>query len=109
MYGLHFLKDFDAKFAAQQYALAKHSLVQNVLGFTARADFVVGDFTHADGGRYVMIVNKDRVHSRPCDPKFRNSPGALKMVSPYTGQLTPFEGEQVWLAPGAGVLLKIGK
>jgi hypothetical protein len=81
------------------------SLVTGVSG----DDFVVGDFTHADGGRYVMIVNKDRVHSRPCDPKFRNPPGPLKMVSPYTGQLTPFEGEQVWLAPGAGVLLKIGK
>ena len=25
----------------------------------------------------------------------------------YTGELTPFEGEQVWLAPGQGCLLKI--
>jgi hypothetical protein len=29
------------------------------------------------------------------------------MVSPYSGQLTAFEGEQVWLAPGQGVVLKV--
>lgn len=81
------------------------SLVTGVSG----DNFVVGDFTHMDGSRYVMIVNKDRLHSRPCGPAFRNPPAALKMVSPWTGQWTPFEGEQVWLAPGAGVLLKISK
>ena len=29
------------------------------------------------------------------------------MVSPYTGQLIPYEGEQRWLAAGQGVLLKL--
>ncbi len=48
MYGLHFLKDFDAKFAAQQYALAKDSLVQNVLGFTAVREFPEGSAERAD-------------------------------------------------------------
>lgn len=81
------------------------SLVTGVSG----ENFVVGDFTHTDGARYVMIVNKDVRHSRPCSPQFRTSPAALNMVSPYTGQLIPFESEQVWLAPGAGVLLKLGK
>ncbi len=81
------------------------SLITGVSG----DNFVVGDFTHSDGGRYVMIVNKDVLHSRPCGPHFRKPSGPLQMVSPYTGQLTSFEGEQVWLAPGAGVLLKIGK
>jgi len=31
----------------------------------------------------------------------------LKMVSPYSGELAAFEGEQVWVAPGGGVLLKV--
>lgn len=81
------------------------SLVTGVSG----DNFAVGDFTHSDGTRYVMIVNKDVLHSRPCSPQFRKPPGSLRMVSPYTGQLMPFEGEQVWLARGAGVLLKLGK
>jgi hypothetical protein len=69
-------------------------------------EFVAGDFTHADGSRYVMIVNKDFKGSRHCAPQFRSPPKRVLMVSPYTGQLTGFDGEQQWLAPGQGVLLK---
>lgn len=70
-------------------------------------EFMAGDFTHEDGSRYVMIVNKDFVKSRPCFPQFRTKPGRVQMVSPYTGRLTPFTGEQQWLAAGQGVLLKL--
>lgn len=80
-----------------------NSLVSGVPG----DNFVVGEFTHRDGSRYVMIVNKDRTKSRPGYPQFRKSPRRLQHVSPYTGALTPFEGEYVWLAPGQGVLLKL--
>lgn len=68
---------------------------------------MAGEFTHADGSRYVMIVNKHAVQSIHIAPKFRTPPAKLEMVSPYTGKLTPFEGEQQWLAPGQGVLLKL--
>jgi len=54
-----------------------------------------------------MIVNKDLSKSRPCSPQFRSAPKRLQHVSPYSGALTPFEGEYVWLAPGQGVLLKV--
>ena len=80
-----------------------NSLVTTVSG----ENCVVGEFTHRDGSRYVMIVNKDRVKSHPCLPQFRKSPRRLQHVSPYTGALTPYEGEYVWLAPGQGVLLKV--
>ena len=70
-------------------------------------NFVVGDFTHRDGSRYAMVVNKDLARSRPCSPQFRKPARRLQHVSPYTGALTPFEGEHVWLAPGQGVLLKV--
>jgi hypothetical protein len=69
-------------------------------------EFMAGDFTHSDGSRYVMIVNKDFLKSHHCAPQFRAPPKRLQMVSPYTGQLGDFGGEQTWLAPGQGVLLR---
>lgn len=69
--------------------------------------FMVGDFTHRDGSRYVMIVNKDLSKSHPCAPQFRKSPHGLQKVSPYSGALSSFEGEDIWLAPGQGALLKV--
>jgi len=80
-----------------------NSLLTSAGGDTLMA----GDFTHRDGTRYVMIVNKDLAKSRTCAPKFRTPPRRVQHVSAYTGGLTPFEGEDVWLAPGAGVLLKV--
>jgi hypothetical protein len=68
---------------------------------------LVGDFTHEDGSRYVMIVNKSFTNSTPCFPQFREPVSAMLMVSAYSGQPTPYVGEQVWLAPGQGVLLQL--
>jgi hypothetical protein len=68
---------------------------------------MAGDFTHADGSRWVLIVNKDPLKSFPCAPAFRTPPKKVQMVSPYNGQLTAFEGEQIWLAAGQGALLKL--
>ena len=79
-----------------------NSLVSGVSG----DNFLVGEFTHTDGSRFVMIVNKDLAKSRPCAPQFRKAPKKLRHVSPYSGEIYPFEGEYVWLAPGQGVLLK---
>jgi hypothetical protein len=79
------------------------SLVSGVKG----DNWVVGEFTHAAGGRYLMIVNKDLVKSRVCAPQFRKAPSRVQHISPYSGAVTPFEGEYVWLAPGQGVLLKV--
>ena len=79
-----------------------NSLVSGIAGDNA----LVGEFTHRDGSRYVMVVNKSLTGSRTCWPQFRKAPKSLKHISPYTGALTPYEGEYVWLAPGQGVLLK---
>jgi len=78
------------------------SLVKTIAG-----SMLVGDFTHEDGSRYVLIVNKDLSSSIPCAPQFRDPPSRLERVSPYTGTLVPSEGEQIWLAPGQGALLKV--
>ena len=47
MYGLHFLKDFDAPFAVEQYSLAKKFLIRDVLGVSAVREFPEG--TEAKG------------------------------------------------------------
>jgi hypothetical protein len=80
----------------------EQSLVKAING-----PILVGDFTHADGSRYVMCVNKDFNNNTACHPQFREPVKKLEFVSPYSGQLTPYDGEQTWLAPGQGVLLKL--
>jgi hypothetical protein len=80
----------------------KESLVAGIAG-----KMVVGDFTHEDGTRYVMIVNKDFAGSIVCGPQFRKAPSKLEQVSPYHGSLVPYEGEYTWLAPGQAALLKL--
>jgi hypothetical protein len=68
---------------------------------------VVGDFTHADGSRYIMIVNKDFTSSIVCGPQYRTPPSKVEHVSQYNGGLAVFGGEDTWLAAGQGVLLKL--
>jgi hypothetical protein len=84
-----------------------HSPETNSLVTGLDGNFAVGDFTHVDGTRYVMIVNENLLTSVPCSPQFRYVPKSVNFISPYTGKTEPFEGEQTWLAPGAGVLLKL--
>ncbi len=69
--------------------------------------FMAGDFTHQDGTRYLMIVNKDVLKSHVCGPQYRKAPRRVRHVSAFTGGLAPYEGEGVWLAPGSGVLLRV--
>lgn len=66
----------------------------------------VGEFEDGDAQPYVLIVNTDLHHAFPLGLKLKN-PGPVEMISPYTGQPTPWSGEQYWLSPGQGVLLKL--
>ena len=83
-------------------AASTNSLVASVGG----DNWLVGDFTHADGSRYVMIVNKNLSKARPVSPQFRKPAKRLVHICAYNGEILPFEGEYVWIAPGQGVLLK---
>jgi hypothetical protein len=67
--------------------------------------FLVGEFTHDDGSRYALVVNKSFHDSHWVWAKTRLGSHALRLVSPYTGKLVPFTGEQQVLAPGQGSLL----
>ncbi|HOX55948.1 MAG TPA: hypothetical protein P5205_03290 [Candidatus Paceibacterota bacterium] len=83
-------------------ASAGTNLVKAVNG-----EAVVGDFTHADGSRYVLIVNKSLKTSMNCQPEFYAKPSAVKFVSPRTGEHKPYPLPYYWLAPGQGVLLQV--
>jgi len=74
---------------------------------SAPGNLLVGEFTHDDGTRYVMFVNKDFAANLVLQPQFNKPVKAIQIVSPYSGRLTAFEGEQCWLAPGQGMLLKL--
>ncbi len=77
-------------------------------GFGSGTGFVVGDFTHEDGSRWVMIVNKVPGRSIMCCPEFRHPIGSLEYVDPVQGSLRPYPDGLYALAPGQGVLLKLG-
>jgi hypothetical protein len=71
------------------------------------ARFLTGEFVDEAGRVYLMIVNKDLTYSFKFDIEFRRPVGALRRVNPYTGAEEPFEGEQNWLAPGGGILIRV--
>ena len=71
------------------------------------ANMFAGDFTHEDGSRWVMIVNRDLNGSHYCAPTFRSPPKSIQKLNSFHGQLGSFVGEDCWLAPGQGVLLKL--
>jgi hypothetical protein len=82
------------------------NLVKNIAG-----EFVVGDFTHQDGTRYVMIVNKNLTNSYRCMPEFYVAPKKIEVVSSWTGKLEkfPMPFYTYFLAPGQGVLLRLSQ
>jgi hypothetical protein len=70
-------------------------------------EFVCGEFIHHDRSRYVLLTNKDITKSAACEPHFSRQPRHVQKVSPYSGALEEFTGENVWVQPGQGVLLKL--
>jgi hypothetical protein len=69
--------------------------------------FLIGEFEDADGRPYVMLVNKDLNNSFQFSLHLANEHAKLIRISPYSGKEEKFGREMDWLAPGAGVLLRI--
>ena len=82
-------------------------MTQHVRPPVAVGRFLVGEFEDAEGRPYFMIVNKDLKNSFQFKVHLKKEGGKLIRISPYTGQEEPFGREMDWLAPGAGVLLRI--
>lgn len=69
--------------------------------------FLVGEFEDGQGRSYFVLVNKDLHHSFQFRVQLRRQVRQLLRVSPYSGREEPFGREMDWLAPGAGVLLRV--
>jgi hypothetical protein len=69
--------------------------------------YLVGEFEDDRGRSYLMLVNKDLTHSFLFRLELKQTGRKLFRVSPYTGREEPLAGEMDWLAPGAGILLRI--
>jgi len=69
--------------------------------------FVVGEFADEQGRPYFMLVNKDLNNSFRFKVVLKEKGRKLRRVSPYSGAEEAFGREMDWLAPGAGVLLRV--
>jgi hypothetical protein len=69
--------------------------------------FLVGEFEDDQQRPYFLLVNKDLKNSFQFRVHLRQTGRKLVRVSPYSGKEEPFGREMDWLAPGAGVLLRV--
>jgi hypothetical protein len=70
-------------------------------------NLMAGEFEGPGGRPVVMVVNKDLHRSTAFEVRFKSA-GPIQMVNSYTGQTQAWEGENMWLAPGQGMLLFLG-
>ena len=82
------------------------TLVKGVRSRTGPCNFLIGEFAHEDGTRYVMLVNLSLSNSTRFEIEVE-SKYQLYRVSSYSGVAQPIGREDWWLAPGQGVLLKL--
>jgi hypothetical protein len=83
--------------------LATSRFVADVSG----GDLLIGEFEGPQGPA-ALVVNKSLHKSTPFSIRFKAG-GPVRMVSPYTGAIGAWGGENGWLAPGQGMLLLAGK
>ncbi|HEY3444259.1 MAG TPA: hypothetical protein VGK29_26140 [Paludibaculum sp.] len=69
---------------------------------------LVGEFVDGGGRPYVMLVNKSLKESFSFRLETWKAGATVQRVSPVTGKEAGFGGESNWLAPGGGMLLRIG-
>lgn len=69
--------------------------------------FLVGELEDSTGRPYLIIVNKDLKNSFQFKIHLRQADRKLIRISPYSGEEQPFGREMDWLAPGAGIVLRV--
>ncbi len=95
--------------------LAESKLVESVemtqrfVRSPAGSRFLIGEFEDDQGRPYFMLVNKDLNNSFQVKIHLRKAGAKLWQISQYTGHEEAFGGEMEWLAPGQGVLFRIGE
>jgi hypothetical protein len=73
---------------------------------TEQTGVVVGEFKDQSDTPYAIVVNKSLHDSISFEIAFKKE-GPVERISPYDGQPAAFGGEQKWLAPGQGMLLRV--
>jgi hypothetical protein len=74
----------------------------------AHQQFLVGEFLHTqDGSRWLVLVNKDLQHSSNFALELSEPEMSLEQLSPFNGKLVPLAGEDNWLAPGQGAVMRL--
>ena len=71
-------------------------------------DLLAGEFEGPAGEPYVLVVNKG-LHKSTAFGLTPKVAGTVTVISAYSGQPTGFGGEQVWLAAGQGMLLRLAQ
>ncbi|HUZ47044.1 MAG TPA: hypothetical protein VMW54_10450 [Terriglobia bacterium] len=87
--------------------LVKDVVAHNHLKPSAPAPYLIGEFMGSDGHPFLMFVNKDLGNSISYAIHLKQENKHLYQISPYDGKEQLFQGEMMWLAPGAGALFEI--
>jgi hypothetical protein len=69
--------------------------------------FLLGELQDDQNRTYLMLVNKDLNNSFQFRIHLLNESAKLIRISPYSGKEEAFGGEMDWIAPGAGILLRV--
>jgi hypothetical protein len=98
---------FTAPAPVEDLPLLPGRLVEAVTCSTA---VMVGEFRHASGDAYVMVVNLSLERSATFTLKLRQPRHFIQIVSAVDGSLSAFgQADGLWLVAGQGVLLALGK
>ncbi len=87
--------------------MAGVEMTQRYVRPPAMGRLLVGEFEDSGGRPYIVLVNKDLRNSFQFSTRTRPEGRKLFRISPYSGREEPFGREMDWLAPGAGVLLRL--
>lgn len=79
-----------------------------IKGIKTSAKLLIGEFADDAGRPYVMLVNKSLKESFSFVPEPTREGAVFYRLSAASGRESLFGGESTWLAPGAGMLLRIG-
>lgn len=96
---------FTAPAPTDKLLLLPGNLVESV---TSPTPVMVGEFRHANGKPYVMVVNLSLERSAKFTLQTRQPQAGLKLVSAMDGSLSPFDPKDgLWLVAGQGALLAL--
>jgi hypothetical protein len=74
---------------------------------SSHGEFLEGEFAGPAGVVYSLLVNKDLSRSYQFEVKLRSGAPPISIVSSMSGKERPIRPGLEWIAPGAGVLLRL--